>query len=71
MKKSRLKECKFCKENIKIDYKDVQLLRSYTTEKGKIYPRRLSGCCAKHQRELASAIKRSRHAALMPFQAEL
>ena len=71
MRKFKVRECKFCKENIDIDYKDVQLLKSYTTEKGKIFPRRISGCCSKHQRELSRAIKRSRHAALIPFQAEL
>lgn len=65
------KVCKFCKDqSIVIDYKDVELLRGFTTEKGKILPRRISGCCAKHQRFIAAAIKRSRHAALMPFQAE-
>lgn len=68
----RIKECKFCskKNSSEIDYKDVALLKYYTTEKGKILPRRITGCCSKHQRSVAAAIKRARHAALLPFQAE-
>jgi len=65
------KVCKFCTQKAaKIDYKDVDGLRRFTTERGKILPRRITGTCAKHQRELAQAIKRSRSIALMPFIAE-
>ena len=53
-----------------IDYKDVNRLRKFTTERGKIMPRRMSGVCAKHQRELAVAIKRARQVALMPYVAD-
>ncbi len=68
---SRKKVCNFCVEKVEsIDYKDVQKLKKYMTEKGKIIPRRMSGVCAKHQRELAAAIKRARVMALLPFVAE-
>lgn len=64
----RRKVCKFCVDKMdKIDYKDVLTLKRFVTEKGKIIPRRQTGVCAKHQRVLATAIKRSRIAALMPF----
>jgi small subunit ribosomal protein S18 len=64
----RHKYCRFCKENVKyIDYKDVQMLRKYTTDRGKIKPRRVTGTCTQHQHELATAIKRSREMALMPY----
>jgi len=53
-----------------IDYKDVETLRRYLTDRGKIKPRRQTGTCAKHQRKLAVAIKRARHLALLPFAAE-
>ena len=60
--------CVFCTEKInEIDYKDVARLRKFTSERGKILPRRISGNCAKHQRALTLAIKRSRHMALLPF----
>jgi len=55
---------------VAIDYKDVPKLRRYTTERGKILPRRISGNCAKHQRQLTLAIKRARNIALLPFTAE-
>ena len=62
------KECQFCKDpSIEIDYKDVNLLRRYINEKGKILTRRSSGACAKHQRKLANAIKNARILALLPF----
>ncbi len=62
------KECQFCKDpSIVIDYKDVNLLRKYINEKGKILTRRSSGACAKHQRKLANAIKNARILALLPF----
>jgi small subunit ribosomal protein S18 len=63
----RRKVCRFCTENIDIDYKDVKLLRQFVTERGKIMPRRLTGTCAKHQRKLAAAVKSARIIALLPF----
>ena len=66
----RKKVCRFCTNKTKIDYKDVDALRRFTTERGKILPRRITGTCAKHQRELASAIKRTRSICLLPFVAE-
>ena len=68
---SRRKVCSFCLEKSKgIDYKDVAKLRKYLTEKGKILPSRMTGTCAKHQRELAVAIKRARHISLLPYTVE-
>lgn len=69
----RKKICRFCADKIDvadINYKDVQKLKHYTTERGKIIPRRISGNCAKHQRALSMAIKRSRAVAFMPFTAD-
>ena len=65
----RKKVCVFCadKTNAGIDYKDVNKLKRYISERGKILPRRITGNCAKHQRALTVAIKRSRHVALMPY----
>ena len=64
----RRKVCRFCADtSLVIDYKEQRTLRFFTTERGKIIPRRTSGCCAKHQRELTEAIKRARQIALMPF----
>jgi small subunit ribosomal protein S18 len=64
----RRKVCYFCVNHVDvIDYKDVALLRRYVSERGKIEPRRKMGTCAKHQRALATAIKRARHLALLPF----
>jgi small subunit ribosomal protein S18 len=60
--------CRFCAAKVKyIDYKDVGKLQSYITQRGKVTPRRISGNCAKHQRQLTRAIKRARIIALMPF----
>ena len=65
------KYCRFRKARIKfIDYKDPEFLKKFLNEQGKILPRRISGCCAKHQRQLTIAIKRARHVALMPFSAD-
>ncbi len=65
---SRPKICQFCADkNAQIDYKQGDALRRFVTEDGKIRPRRQTGTCAKHQRELATAIKRARHLALLPF----
>ncbi len=62
------KHCVFCSENIEdIDYKNIERLRRFMTEKGKIYPRRVSGSCAKHQRRLSLAIKRARYMGLLPY----
>ncbi len=62
------KVCQFCQDKIEhIDYKDVARLRKLTTERAKILPRRISGTCAKHQRQLTVAIKRARFMALMPY----
>ena len=64
----RKKVCVFCgEENAVIDYKDVNKLRKYVSERGKILPRRITGTCAKHQRALTTAVKRARHIALMPY----
>ena len=66
--KRKKKICNFCAEKSEvIDYKDVLKLRKYVSERSKILPRRITGTCAKHQRELTIAIKRSRHIALMPY----
>lgn len=63
--------CQFCTDkSVTIDYKNYELLRRYVSEDGKIRPRRQTGACAKHQRELARAIKRARHLALLPFTSE-
>lgn len=62
------KVCHFCAERVDyIDYKDEKLLRSYTPERGKILPRRISGVCAVHQRKLMEAIKRARNIAILPY----
>jgi len=60
--------CMFCTDKIThIDYKDVSKLRKFTTDRGKILPRRTSGNCAKHQRTMTQNVKRARHMALMPY----
>lgn len=70
-RRSRRKVCAFCAEKIEyIDYKHVGRLRRFITDRGKIIPRRQTGTCASHQRELAQAIKRAREMALLPFVAE-
>ena len=67
----RRKVCRFCVDKTPfIDYKDVKTLRSFITERGKILPRRISGNCSSHQRELTTAIKRGRNLALIPFSGE-
>ena len=67
----RRKVCRFCADKQTIDYKDPRTLRYFITERGKIIPRRISGNCAKHQRELTVAIKRARILALLPFTSTL
>ena len=62
------KSCDFCANKVDhVDYKKVDILRKYITDRGKILPRRISGNCAKHQRDLTKAIKRARNIALLPF----
>lgn len=64
----RRKYCQFCKEETEyIDYKDVQLLRKYMTDRGKIKPCRVTGACTQHQHDIALAIKRAREMALLPY----
>lgn len=64
----RKKVCRFCADrNLKIEYKEPQQLKLFVTERSKIIPRRISGNCAKHQREVTAAIKRARILALLPF----
>ena len=70
-RKGRRKVCSFCVDKIDtIDYKDVARLRRFVSERAKILPRRVTGTCARHQRELTVAIKRARQIALMPFVSE-
>ncbi len=69
---ARPRECQFCMDkSIVINYKNIEILRRYLTEEGKIRPRRQSGTCAKHQRQLAREVKRARHLALLPFSGEI
>ena len=70
-RRPRRKVCSFCVDKVDhIDYKDVAKLRRFVTGRGKILPRRISGNCAKHQRQVTVAIKRARNIALLPFTAE-
>lgn len=70
-RRPRKKVCTFCVDKVdSIDYKDIAKLRRFITERGKILPRRISGNCAKHQRQVTVAIKRARNIALLPFTAE-
>ncbi|MCQ2513691.1 MAG: 30S ribosomal protein S18 [Ruminococcus sp.] len=70
-RKARKKVCGFCVDKVEnIDYKDIARLRRYMSERGKILPRRVTGTCAKHQRDLTVAIKRARHLALLPYTAD-
>ncbi|OGR01136.1 MAG: 30S ribosomal protein S18 [Deltaproteobacteria bacterium RIFOXYD12_FULL_50_9] len=65
---SRRKVCRFCADKeLVIDYKELKTLRNFVTERGKIIPQRIFGTCAKHQRQLADAIKRARQIALLPY----
>ena len=67
----RRKVCAFCVENVQhIDYKEIDKIRRFVSERAKIEPRRRTGVCAKHQRALAQAIKRARHLALLPYTAD-
>jgi len=70
-RRGRRKVCKFCVDKVShIDYKDVRTLEKFLTERGKIMPCRMSGVCARHQRDLAIAIKRARVCALLPYVAD-
>lgn len=70
-RKTRKKVCSFCVDKIDtIDYKDAARLRRFMSERAKILPRRVTGTCARHQRDLTVAIKRARHIALLPFESE-
>ena len=70
-RKAKKKVCQFCADKIEhIDYKDVAKLRRFVSERAKILPRRITGTCAKHQRQLTTAIKRARHIALIPYSAD-
>ena len=66
----RKKVCVFCGKDHNIDYKDIAMLKKYVSESGKILPRRITGNCAKHQREITVAEKRARHLAMMPYVAD-
>ncbi len=71
MRRAKKKVCSFCVDKVTdIDYKEVSKIRKYVSERGKILPRRISGNCAKHQRQLTTAIKRSRVVALLPYTTE-
>ena len=68
MRRSKRKVCAFCVDKAEsIDYKDINRLRKFVTERGKILPRRITGNCAKHQRALTVAVKRARHVEIMPY----
>ena len=68
---SRKKVCQFCADKtVVVDYKDVENLKKYITERGKILPRRITGTCTMHQRAVTTAIKRARTVALLPFDAD-
>lgn len=70
-RRPRRKVCQFCVDKVEhIDYKEIGRLRRYINERGKILPRRMSGTCAKHQRQLSIAIKRARAIALLPYTAD-
>jgi len=70
-RRSRKKVCAFCVDKVdNIDYKDIARLRKFTSDRAKILPRRVTGTCAYHQRELTTAIKRARHVALLPYSSD-
>jgi small subunit ribosomal protein S18 len=71
MRRAKKKICSFCVDKVAdIDYKEIAKIRKYVSERGKILPRRISGNCAKHQRQLTIAIKRARVVAFLPYTAE-
>jgi len=68
VRKPKKKVCAFCKEKVKyVDYKDTGMLRKYISDRGKIRARRVTGCCTRHQRDVAVAIKNAREVALLPY----
>ena len=70
-RRMKKKVCMYCADkNLVIDYKDVDKLKKFVSEKGKILPRRVTGLCAKHQREVTTAVKRARQIALLPYTVE-
>lgn len=70
-KRKKRRQCNFCADKVEqIDYKDIARLRRYITERGKILPRRITGNCAAHQRQLTTAVKRARVMALLPYTSE-
>ena len=70
-RRKKRRQCNFCADKVEyIEYKDISKLRRYITERGKILPRRITGNCANHQRQITSAIKRARIVALMPYTSE-
>jgi small subunit ribosomal protein S18 len=70
-RRARRKACAFCIDKVTdIDYKDVARLRKFISERAKIQPRRITGTCAKHQRQLTTAIKRARHIAILPYSSD-
>ena len=70
-RKGRKKICQFCVDRLEfIDYKDINRLRRFISERAKILPRRVTGTCAGHQRELTIAVKRARHVALLPYSSD-
>ncbi len=69
--RTRRKVCMFCQDKEKeIDYKDVQTLKRFVSDRGKILPRRITGACAKHQRKVTKEVKRARQVALLPYSAD-
>lgn len=66
-KRGRRKVCRFCAEKIPVDYKNVRIIKTFITERAKIVPARITGTCAKHQRQLTVAIKRARKLSLIPY----
>lgn len=70
-RRKKRRQCNFCADKVEgIDYKEIPRLRRYITERGKILPRRITGNCANHQRQLTSAVKRARVMALLPYTSE-
>ena len=67
IKKRKKRPCLFCIEKTTLDYKNINLVRKFVTDRGKIAPRRISGCCALHQRMVAKAVKRARQIGMVPY----
>ena len=69
-RRRRRRPCIFCVEKRGADYKDVEFMKRFMTDRGKIAPRRISGCCAKHQRMIMREVKKARHLSLVPYTVE-